>query len=98
MPEIKLNTDWQIGILSKSVYMVNEIVFIVILHWVDNFWLYKKNLHFLIKQVSLFAKNVSLGDLNLKFKGIWKNRELSKLAQLVVTKEHYFTKTLELVI
>lgn len=30
--KVKLNIDWQIDILSKSIYMINEIAFIVALY------------------------------------------------------------------
>ena len=76
-PEVKLNTDWQIGILSKSVCVVDGIASIAALHWVDNFWPYKKHMRLLAKRVGLLTRNVSLGELEVRLAKIWRNRESS---------------------
>lgn len=63
IPNVKLNTDWQIRISSKFIFIASRINFITVLQWVDNFWLCKKYLRFLAKNVNFFTKNVFLGEL-----------------------------------
>ena len=59
-PEVKLNTDWQMGISSTTVCVVDGIASIAALHWVDNFRLCEKHLRLLAKMVGLVTKNVPL--------------------------------------
>lgn len=62
-PEFKFNTDWQMGISSKTVCVIDGIASIAALHWVDNFRPCEKHLRLLAKRVGLVTKNVFLGDL-----------------------------------
>lgn len=66
IPKVKLNTDWQISILSKTVSIIDKIASILVLHWVKNFWLCKKYLRLLAKKVNLITKNIFLGDLEIR--------------------------------
>lgn len=45
----KINTNQEIKILSKFFYIVNRIVFIQVLYFIDNFQLCKKNIYLLAK-------------------------------------------------
>lgn len=54
IPKVKLNTNWQISILSKIVCIVEMITSITVLYWVENF---------LAKKVGLVTKNIPLDDL-----------------------------------
>lgn len=64
--KIKLNTEWQRRILSKSVCVIDEIMFIAALQWVDNFWPYEKHMRLLAKSIELLTRNVSLRELKVR--------------------------------
>ena len=83
------------GILSKSVCVLNEIASIAALHWVDNFWPCEKYMRLLAKRVELLTRNVSLGELEVRLAEIWRNRELSKLEILLEENGEWFAETLQ---
>lgn len=85
--EVKLNIDWLIGILSKTVCDINGIASLMTLHWVNNFWPCKNHLCLLAKKVGFVTKNVLLGVLESQFGEIWRNRESSKLRLLLAKNE-----------
>ena len=93
--EVKLNTDWQMGILSKSVCMVDEIASIAALHWVDKFRPCEKHMRLLAKRVGLLTRKVSLGELEIRLAEIWRNWELSKLGILLKENGEWFAETLQ---
>ena len=94
-PKVKPNMDWQMGILSKSVCVVDGIAFIAALHWVDIFRPCKKHMRLLAKRVGLPTRNVSLGELEVRLAEIWRNRESSKLGILLEENGKLFAKTLQ---
>ena len=94
-PEVKLNTDWQMGISSKFVCVVDGIASIAALHWVNNFRPCEKHMRLLAKRVGLPIRNVSLGELEVRLEEIWRNRELSKLEILLEEYGKWFAETLQ---
>lgn len=60
--KIKLNTNLQMDILSKIVFVIDGIVSIAILHLVKNFQSCKKYLYHLIKKIRFITKNIFLSD------------------------------------
>lgn len=63
--KVKLNMEWQIRILSKSIYIVDGIAFIAALHLFNNFWPGKKYMCLLAKKVGLLTRNISLEELDV---------------------------------
>ena len=94
-PEVKLNTDWQMGILLKSVCVVDGIASIAALYSVNNFWPYEKHIRLLAKKVMLLIRNIFLGELEIRWAEIWRNQELSKLDILLEENIKRFVKTLQ---
>lgn len=94
-PKVKLNTNRQMDILSKTVCIIDGITLLMALHQVNNFRLYKKQLHLLSKKVGYLTKNSLLGVLESGLEKIWKNGELLKLRLLLSKNEDWFDKTLQ---
>lgn len=90
--KVKLNKDWQIEIISKSICVVNRIACIATLYWIDNFRLYKKYLCLPAKKVGFFTENIFLRELELRLEEIWTNRDLSKLGQLLTKTRMNFSR------
>lgn len=63
--KVKLNMDWQIRILSKSICIVDGITFIAALYLLNNFWAGKKYMCLLAKKVGPLIRNISLEELDI---------------------------------
>lgn len=94
-PEIKLNNEWQMSIMSKNVCVVDGIASLGALHWVENFKPCDKHFRLLAKKVGIVTKNVPVVTLASRLDEVWKNRKLIKLGQLVHENKAWFGETLQ---
>ena len=65
-PKVKLNMDWQMRILSKSVCVVGRIASIAALYWINNFRSCKKHMRLLAKKVRFLIRNISLREWEIR--------------------------------
>lgn len=94
-PKIKLNNEWQMFIIFKKVFVVDGIISLTILYWVENFKLYNKYFRLFAKKVNIVTKTVSIIIFVLWLDEVWKNQELIKLGKLIHKNKVWFGKILQ---
>lgn len=94
-PAIKLNSDWQMAVISRKVCVMDGIASLAALYWVDIFKPCDKHIRVLAKKVGLVIKNVPVEILWSRLEDIWRNRELARLEQLVSANNEWFAETLQ---
>ena len=50
----------------KYICVLDKIIFIAALFWIDNFWPYKKHTHLLANRIRFLIRNVSLEKLEVQ--------------------------------
>ncbi len=91
-PEIKLNIEWQMALLAKRINldMMDGMVTLSVLHWVENLKLCNKHLCLLARHLSLVTRKVLVVDFRSQLDSIWHHRSAADFKQLVTENSAWF--------
>ncbi len=91
-PEFKLNVKWQMTFPAKKINMdmIEGMVTIAALHWVDNCIPYIKHLCLLARHLGLVIRKIPVVELKSQLDSVWQYRSVDSFKQQIAENSDLF--------